>query len=81
MATIGAIPTPSNKKALQRLHGMITYIAKFLPNPSDVTDPLRCLLDKDVSNGTETIHKRNHESNSIESVVNNGSSVKVFRPQ
>ena len=59
---IGAMPTPSNKKALQRLLGMITYLAKFLSNLSDVTEPLRRLLDKDVPNGTETIHKRNHES-------------------
>ena len=27
---------------------MITYLAKFLPNLSDVTEPLRRLLDKDV---------------------------------
>ena len=59
---IGAMPTPSNKKTLQRLLGMITYLAKFLPNLSDVTEPLRRLLDKDVPNGTATIHKRNHES-------------------
>ena len=39
---IGAMPTPSNKKGLQRLLGMITYLAKFLPNLSDVTEPLRC---------------------------------------
>lgn len=56
---IGAMPTPSNKKALL---GMITYLAKFLPNLSDLTEPLRRLLDKDVPNGSETIHKRNHES-------------------
>ena len=42
------MPTPSDKKALQRLLGMITYLANFLPNLSDVTEPLRRLLDKDV---------------------------------
>ena len=45
---IVAMATPSGKKALQRLLGMITYLAKFLPNLSDVTEPLRRLLDKDV---------------------------------
>ena len=45
---IVAMPTPSDKKALQRLLGMITYLGKFLPNLSDVTKPLRRLLDKDV---------------------------------
>ena len=43
-----AMPTPSDKKVLKRLLGMITYLAKFLPNLSDVTEPLRRLLDKDV---------------------------------
>ena len=42
------MPTPSDKKAVQRVLGMITYLAKFLPNLSDVTEPLRRLLDKDV---------------------------------
>ena len=45
---IVAMPTPSDKKALQRLLGMITYLAKFLPNLSDVTEPLRLPLDKDA---------------------------------
>ena len=45
---IVAMPTPSGKKALQGLLGMTTYLAKFLPNLSDVTEPLRRLLDKDV---------------------------------
>ena len=31
---IVAMSTPSDKKALQRLLGMITYLAKFLPNLS-----------------------------------------------
>ena len=35
---IVAMPTPSGKKALQRLLGMITYLAKFLANLSDVTE-------------------------------------------
>ena len=42
------MPTPAEKQSLQRLLGMITYLAKFLLNLSDVTEPLRRLLDKDV---------------------------------
>ena len=42
------MPTPTEKQSLQRLLGMITYLAKFLPNLSDVTEPLRRLLDRDV---------------------------------
>ena len=43
-----AMPTPSDKEVPLRLLGMITYIAKFVPNLSDVTEPLRLLSDKDV---------------------------------
>ena len=39
---------PANKKELQRYLGMITYLAKFIPNLSDVTAPLRKLLEKDT---------------------------------
>ena len=42
------MPTPAEKQSLQRLLGMITYLAKFLPNLSDVTEASRHLLDKDV---------------------------------
>ena len=42
------MPTPADKQSLQRLLGMITYLSKFLPNLSVVTEPLRRLLDKDV---------------------------------
>ena len=45
---IVATPTPSDKKALQKLLEMITYLAKFLLNLSDVMEPLRRLLDEDV---------------------------------
>ena len=45
---IVVMPTRSEKKAVQRLLGMITYLAKSLPNLSDVTKSLRRLLDKDV---------------------------------
>ena len=42
------MPTPVDKQSLQRLLGMITYLGKFLPHLSDVTEPLRRLLDRDV---------------------------------
>jgi len=42
------MPTPTEKQSLQRLLGMITYLAKFLPNLSGATEPLRRLLDRDV---------------------------------
>ncbi|XP_063360657.1 uncharacterized protein K02A2.6-like [Cydia amplana] len=39
---------PQNVKELQRLLGMITYVAKFIPSLSQVCSPLRNLIKKDV---------------------------------
>ena len=73
-----AMPTPSDKKALQRLLGMITYLAKFLSNLSDVTEPLRRLLDKDVQWHWKDTHEKSWKQVKHD---HKGTSVKVFRPQ
>ncbi|XP_046477016.2 uncharacterized protein [Neodiprion pinetum] len=39
---------PTDTKGVERLLGMITYVAKFIPNLSDVTAPLRELIKKGV---------------------------------
>ena len=41
------MPSPGNRKELERFLGMVTYLGKFLPNLSDVTAPLRDLLKQD----------------------------------
>ena len=33
------MPLPTDKKDIQRLLGMVNYVAKFLPNVSEVTSP------------------------------------------
>jgi len=38
------MPTPENKAALQRLLGMATFLARYCPNFSEVTSPLRQML-------------------------------------
>ena len=40
--------TPNNKEELQQLLGMITYLAKFIPNLSQAAEPLQTLLEKDI---------------------------------
>lgn len=45
---IGKLRVPENKTELQRLLGMVTYCAKFIPNLSSITQPLRKLLEKEV---------------------------------
>ena len=39
---------PENKKELQTFLGFITYLQKILPNMSDVSAPLRQLLESKV---------------------------------
>lgn len=41
------LKTPENKKELQL--GMVTYLNKFIPNMSELTEPLRQLLHKNVT--------------------------------
>ena len=42
------MPLPESKGDLQRFLGMVNYLAKFVPNLSQITIPLRDLLKKDV---------------------------------
>ena len=46
---ITKMPKPEDKQGVQRLLGMVNYVAKFTPNISEVTAPLRELLKKDVA--------------------------------
>jgi hypothetical protein len=43
------MPKPQDVKELERFLGMVTYVAKFLPNLSDITAPLRELCKKDIA--------------------------------
>ena len=44
VAAITEMPQPTDKKSLQRVLGMATYLARYCKNFSDVTAPLRELL-------------------------------------
>ena len=45
---ISNLKPPADVKALKRFLGMVNYLAKFLPNLSDMTQPLRNLEKKNV---------------------------------
>ena len=45
---ITEMPAPENRAGVQRRLGMTQYLAKFLPNLSNLTKPLRDLTKKDV---------------------------------
>ena len=42
-------PEPAFKKEIQRLLGLINYVAEFLPKLSEVKSPMRELLQKNVN--------------------------------
>ena len=42
------MPEPEDVTALKRFLGMVTYLAKFIPHLSEMTEPLRRLEDKNV---------------------------------
>ena len=42
------MPKPTDVTSLQRLMGMIKYLAQYIPNESAITEPLRELLKKDA---------------------------------
>ncbi|CAC5400091.1 unnamed protein product [Mytilus coruscus] len=44
---IKEMPAPIDKKGVQRLLGTINYLAKFVPNMSAVTEPIRKLLKEE----------------------------------
>ena len=45
---IQEMPTPKSKKDLERFLGMIQYIGRFIPSLSDITAPLRILLQNET---------------------------------
>ena len=45
MVSIREMPRPTDVQGVQRLIGVVTYLAKFLPQLSTVCEPLRRLTD------------------------------------
>ena len=43
-----AMLTPANREDLQRFLGIVTYPSQFIPNMSQISAPLRQLLQKDA---------------------------------
>ena len=42
------MPTPSDKKSVQRLLGMTNFVQRFSPKLSEIAEPLRQLIRKDT---------------------------------
>lgn len=57
---IQEMPQPKDKTELQRFMGMVQHLAKFIPNLSEVSAPLRKLLE-----GETTWHWEREQQNSF----------------
>lgn len=55
------MPQPHDKATLMRFMGMVQYLSKFIPNLSDVSAPLRKLLEGDVEWHWETLQQQSFE--------------------
>ena len=65
---IVGMPKPACKADLQRLLGMVRYLAVYIPNESAITAPLRMLLRQDVE------WDWNHEHDDVDANFNSVSS-------
>lgn len=70
------IPTPINKKELQRFLGVVTYLSRFIPNLSDKSTYLRLLTqDKTEWNWSKNADK---EFRKLKSIISNEKTLKYF---
>ena len=56
------MPVPENKQAVQRLLGMVNYVAKFYPHITSVTAKLQELLRKDTNSKWEEEHQTSFQN-------------------
>ena len=66
---ISDMPTPHDKAGLQRLLGMVKYLAQYIPNESQLTAPLRTLLKKDTQ--WQWLHEHDKAVENIRSALAN----------
>ena len=79
VTAITEMPNPQSKEDLRRFLGMVNYLAKFVPDLSDITAPLRELLEKDAQWCFEAAHKNAIEW--LKSIITSEPVLKYFDPQ
>ena len=70
------LPPPQDKQELMRFMGMIQYLAKFIPNLSEVSAPLRKLLENDTAWHWEEEQKQSYEQ--LKKLVTNAPTLKFY---
>ncbi len=78
VAAIQAFKAPESKDDLQRLLGMINYLAKFCQNLSVITSPLRDLLKRDVEWTWDQSHMQIFET--IKKTIADVPVLRLFNP-
>ena len=68
-----------DKKGLQRYLGMVTYVGKFIPNLSEITKPLRDLLQKDVV--WQWTHSQEEAVKTVYKAITNSGTLRHFDPR
>ncbi|KAI2666787.1 Retrovirus-related Pol polyprotein from transposon 17.6 [Labeo rohita] len=70
------MPEPQDKAALMRFLGLLQYLSKFILNMSDLSAPLRILLEGDVAWHWESEQQKSFER--LKSLVSNTPVLKYF---
>jgi len=73
------MPRPTNVKEVQRLLGMVNFLAPFIPNMSQVTSPLRKLTKKEVPWHWGSEHERSVQE--ITEILGKDPVLKLFDPK
>ena len=69
---------PQNKEELQRYLGMITYLSKFIPNLSQISSPLRELLEKKIEWHWDERHAA--AFNNLKTAITSAPVLRYFEP-
>ena len=73
------MPNPTDETGVQRILGMINFLAKFIPNMSTIRKPLRALLVKD----TEFVwtHEQNNALEDIKKILTSEPVLGFYNPR
>ena len=73
------MPDPTEKEGIQRLLGMLNFLASFIPNMSTVTSPLRNLLK--VNAPWQWVPKHTAAVNKLKEILSQNPVLKLFNPR
>ena len=76
---VANMPTPDSVSAVRRFCGFVNYLAKFLPNLSDVLEPLRHLTRQDVT--WQWNHEHQAAFEQVKRMVTSAPLLKYYDPQ